>query len=143
MRLLDLVARLPVDQRAHLRRRLQTVAQADFAERGTERTFHLGKTAGLHQHAPCGGALLAGNDGCCCRQFRCDSLDVGILEDQATGFAAEFKGQLLHGRCGVLHDALAGCGGASKAEHIYQRRSHQVRRADMPSFSEQVDRAGR
>ncbi|MNJ57780.1 hypothetical protein D3C77_533830 [compost metagenome] len=117
----DLVARLPVDQRTHLRRRLQAMAQADLGERSAKCALHFGEATGVHQHASRGGALLAGNDGRRRRQFRRYGVDVGILEDQAAGFAAQLQGQLFHGRRGVPHDALPGGGGAGEAEHIDQR----------------------
>ncbi|MNE55841.1 hypothetical protein D3C80_1507050 [compost metagenome] len=95
---LDVVPGLPIDQRPHVRRWIEAIAQADLPQCGAQRGFHFGETAGMHQHAPGGSALLARDNGGRRCQFRRDGGNIGIFKDQAAGLPAQFQRELFHGR---------------------------------------------
>ena len=70
------------------------------------------------------------------------ALEVGVLEDDVRGLAAELEGHALHGLRGQLADALAGAGGAGEGDHVDVRVGGDRLTDDRAEAGDEVEDAG-
>src|SRR5690606_24354691 len=95
-----------------------------------------------HEQAGQGGAGLAGveqavgDDGV--RRGR----QVGVVEDNSGGFAAELQGDLLDGGGGHFGDAASGTGGAGEGDHVHVRVGRQCFADYGAGAGDEVEHAG-
>ena len=80
--------------------------------------LHLGQAAARHQHAGERGAGLAGVEEALAHAVGDGLLQVGVVEDDVGGLAAELQRHPLHGLRGHLGDPLAGAGRAGERHHV-------------------------
>ena len=96
----------------------------------------------MHEYSPCSGALLSGDDGRGPGKTRCNGLNVAVLEDETTRFAAQLKRQSLHAVCSGAHDSLADFRRTRKADHIDIGGLDQSRSGFCAVFEKQIDSTG-
>ena len=137
---------LPVrlrDERAHLRLRVQRVADLQLTRLGAEGAHELVVERLLDEDARAGLAALAGGVVDRPRRARDRRFEVGVGEDDVRALAAELQGDALDRVRAEAHDLAARLRRACERDLVDARVPHEVRAGRRPVARHDVDDAGR
>ncbi|MNC17859.1 hypothetical protein D3C75_657500 [compost metagenome] len=137
------VAVLRGDQRAEFGRRIILQAVLDAADGGAELLHELVVNAFLGIDAAGGGAVLAGVVETEGADAFDGGVDVGVVEDDHRGFAAQFHVHAFDGVGGAGNDVRAGGNRTGQRHHAHFRVSDQWAADGRTTAEHQVEYAGR
>jgi hypothetical protein len=107
-----------VDDGADVDGLVEGVADAQAVHPALEFVVEAGGDAFLHEEAGAGAADLALVEPDRVDEAFDGAVEIGVVEDDVGGFAAEFRGEGLAGACGRLADDLADLGGAGEGDLV-------------------------